>query len=158
MLRGAGVTAAELGDADAASIRGLLEANGLPTADLEHSRIRFLGYHDEKGLVGVVGLELLGEVGLLRSLAVRQDQRGSGLGTSLVREAEAIALEHSISELFLLTTTAEPFFAVRGYLRRMREGAPSAVQETSEFRSICPSSAAFMGKTLTPRAPNERNR
>lgn len=151
------MTAEALGISDLTSIRSLLEANSLPIEDLEQSNISFFGTRDGRGLSGVVGLELLGAVGLLRSLAVREDQRGSGLGTNLLRDAEAMAAAHGITELFLLTTTAEPFFASRGYSRRSREGAPLSVRGTIEFRSICPSSAACMGKLLPSALSNRRN-
>jgi amino-acid N-acetyltransferase len=151
------VSVVELGSSDIISIRRLLEANGLPTEDLEHSMVHFFGVYDGLGLAGVVGLEPLGEAGLLRSLAVGQELRNSGLGTRLVREVEAAAVEHRVRELFLLTTTAEPFFGRRGYQRRSREEAPRAIQETTEFKSICPSTAAFMAKALPPAPSEQRN-
>ena len=93
-------------------------------------------------------MEPHGTVGLLRSLAVRQDRRGSGLGSALVLEAERLAAGQRITTLYLLTTTAQQFFSHRGYAQIPREGAPPEIGATEEFRSVCPSSAAFMRKTL----------
>lgn len=129
------------------AIRALLEANGLSTSDLSPGII-FLGTRDQQGLEGIVGLEIDGQVGLLRSLAVRSDRRGSGLGAALVAEVERVATEQGITALYLLTTTAEPFFGRRGYCRTPRESAPSEIRATTEFSQICPSSAAFMCKAL----------
>jgi amino-acid N-acetyltransferase len=137
-----------LGPGDRVAIRDLLDGSGLPTTDLDQATIRFLGYRDEAGLAGVVGVELFGGVGLLRSLAVRSDLRGSGLGVALVEAAERLAVQQGALELFLLTTTAEPFFGRRGYARRDRASAPASIRETTEFTSICPSSAAFMSKAV----------
>lgn len=137
-----------LGQEHAAEIRVLLEASGLPTGDIEQRNIRFLGSRDDHGLAAVVGLELFGTVGLLRSLAVRSDLRGSGLGGALVGAAEEVAVQQGVVDLFLLTTTAEPFFGKRGYSRQDRGAAPAPIRGTPEFTDLCPSSAAFMAKHI----------
>jgi amino-acid N-acetyltransferase len=93
-------------------------------------------------------VERHGTVGLLRSLAVRQDRRGGGLGSALVLEAERVAAGQGIRALYLLTTTAEQFFFHRGYEHTPRDAAPPEIGATTEFRSTCPSSAAFMRKPL----------
>lgn len=128
-------------------VTALLGANGLPTTDLSPA-VALFGVRDAGGLEGVVGIEACGPVGLLRSLAVRPDRRRSGLGSALVLEAERIAVARGLQALYLLTTTAEPFFARRGYLRLSREEAPAGIRGTTEFASVCPASAAFMRKEL----------
>jgi amino-acid N-acetyltransferase len=136
-----------LGHDELPQVTALLTANGLPTADLT-PEIQFFGVHDSRGLEGIVGVERHGAMGLLRSLAVRHDRRESGLGSALVLEAERLAAEGGIASLFLLTTTAEPFFSRRGYVRIPREAAPEEIVATTQFRSTCPDSAALMGKPL----------
>jgi amino-acid N-acetyltransferase len=147
LLRWPPVNILPLGSDELPQVIALLGANGLPVTDLT-PEILLLGVHDSLGLEGIVGVEPHGTVGLLRSLAVRQDRRGSGLGSALVLEAERMARERGITALYLLTTTAEQFFSNRGYARMPRDGAPTEIRASSEFRSICPSSAAFMGKPL----------
>ena len=88
--------------------------------------------------------------GLLRSLAVAPDARGSGLGTRLVEAAEARARDLDLRSLTLLTTTAAPFFEGRGYRRMDRAEAPEAVRPSSEFTATCPASAVCPGKRLAP--------
>ncbi len=129
-------------------VRALLEAAHLPVADLATARPEFFGLRDDAGLVGVIGLERHGKAALLRSLAVRDDQRGRGLGTTLVRELEGRAPDLGVRELWLLTTTAEPFFRQLGYVPAPREAAPVAVRETAEFRGVCPTSAACLTKVI----------
>ena len=132
------------------AVHALLQSAGLPVADLVTSRPKLFGVHDATGLIGVIGLEGAGPAALLRSLAVRSDQRGRRLGTTLVRALEARAPSLGVTELWLLTTTAEAFFLHLGYEPAVRDTAPVTIRETAEFRSICPSSAACLRKTLAP--------
>jgi amino-acid N-acetyltransferase len=134
---------------DEAEVKELLSDAGLPTADLtaRHMEHFFVWNSDEK-LDGVVGLEIYGDVALLRSLAVRADKRGEGIGSRLAKHAEGYARELGVRSLFLLTLTAEPFFRNRGYARVSREQAPAAIKATSEFAGVCPASSIFMVKRL----------
>lgn len=131
-------------------VRVLLADSALPVEDLDRSKVRFVVAVDDSGTRGVIGLEAFGPVGLLRSLAVREDARGSGLGGRLVDALEADARGNGVNQLVLLTQTAAPFFARRGYAVIAREAAPTAVHDSAEFRSICPASATCMTKHLEP--------
>ena len=99
-------------------------------------------------IVGTVAIERFGDVGLLRSLAVRLEYRGTGLGRILVRHAERSALDEGIQSLCLLTTTAAGLFLRQGYERIARDAAPEAIRGSAEFRSLCPDSAVCMLKRL----------
>ena len=133
---------------DHAAIRGLLQDSRLPVADLDASAIDFIVAIDAGALAGVVGVETFGDVGLLRSLAVRTDQRGHGIGERLVQAIEARAATLGLRRLVLLTETAAPFFARRGYAAIARDQAPAAVHASAEFRALCPASATCMIKSL----------
>ncbi len=136
--------------AEPGAIRRLLASCGLPTAGLTGGLApRFLGAFDGETLAGTVGLEIYGETGLLRSLAVDPRYRGGGLGGRLLAAAEACARAEGVAALYLLTMTAEPFFRSRGYRRVAREEAPPAIRGTSEFSSLCPQAAAFLVKELS---------
>jgi N-acetylglutamate synthase-like GNAT family acetyltransferase len=52
-------------------------------------------------------------------------------------------------EVWLLTTTAEGFFAANGFERVVRTDAPAAIAATSQFKDICPDTAALMRLALT---------
>jgi amino-acid N-acetyltransferase len=95
-----------------------------------------------------VGLEIYGDVALLRSLVVSAAARTQGLGSALVLHAEEYAASHQVRSLYLLTTTAAGYFEHRGYRRSDRSEAPPSIQSTREFSSLCPSSSAFMIKRL----------
>jgi len=136
--------------ADLPAIRALLTASGLPSADLTPAHLAsFWIERDAAGLVGVVGLEPRGRAALLRSLAVRADARGRGLGGALLGQAEAQARAIGVETLHLLTTTAERFFAARGYAVAPRGAAPPEIQATAEFAGLCPSTSVCMRKHLS---------
>ena len=135
--------------ADLPAIRALLAAAGLPTADLAAAPpADFWGCREGTALIGVVGLEIHGTVALLRSLAVAPDWQGRGLGAALLAHAERTARQRGITTLYLLTTTAEAFFARHGYVRIPREAAPPVLQQTAEFAALCPASAVCLTKPL----------
>jgi amino-acid N-acetyltransferase len=98
--------------------------------------------------IAVVGVELKGNAGLLRSLAVAEAYRRKGLATQLVNKIEAYARSKKVDTLYLLTLTAEFFFSARGYLKTDRKSAPPEIQETTEFKSLCPQTAVCMKKHL----------
>ena len=130
-------------------VETLLGAAGLPSADLTDAHLEHFFYAGRpESPVGLVGLELHGDIALLRSLAVAPGARAVGLGSALVAHAEAHARARAVRGLYLLTTTAEEFFAKRGYARIGRERAPAAIRATREFGELCPSSSAFMFKNL----------
>ncbi len=103
---------------------------------------------DGERVIGTVGLEVAGDAALLRSLAVSTSLRRKGCGRELVAAAEALASIIGVRTLYLLTTTAAPFFARLGYADARRDRAPAAIAALPQFRSICPSTAAFMAKSL----------
>jgi amino-acid N-acetyltransferase len=132
-----------------AAATALLEQSQLPASDLTDAHMEhffFAGPREQP--VGLVGLELFGPHALLRSLAVASDSRSAGLGTALVERAEAHARECGARSIYLLTTTAEAFFSRRGYLVAARESAPAAIRTCREFADLCPSTSAFLLKTL----------
>ena len=137
---------------DFAQIRALLQLCGLPHDDLTPDAVRdFLVLRPAdgaQGLVGCVGVERASSAGLLRSVAVAPAHRGSGHGDALLLALQAHAAAAGIQELFLLTTTAAAFFAMRGYRLRPRTDVPEAIRLTAEFASVCPDSATCMFREL----------
>jgi len=130
------------------AIRALLETAGLPTSDLESARPEFAVVREDGQIVAAGALQRFGSSALLRSVVVAADRRGSGLGQLIVRELELLASATHVSRLFLLTQTASEFFAHQGYRVTERRAVPEEVQGSEEFRSLCPSSAVCMAKSL----------
>ncbi|MEQ9442312.1 MAG: arsenic resistance N-acetyltransferase ArsN2 [Cyclobacteriaceae bacterium] len=134
---------------DLAGISTLLQQQQLPTEDL-NDRVFLLIAHDiQEQVAGACGLEVYDTSGLLRSLAVAPAYQGKGLGKQLVSCMEEAARARHITTLFLLTTTADTFFEKLGYERVDRPTVPPAIQQTTEFAHLCPSTAVVMRKELT---------
>ena len=95
-------------------------------------------------VVGCAGLEVHGDFGLLRSVAVRDSARRAGLGTQLVESIAVDARARGLSHLFLLTTTAARFFERCGYHAVQRSAVPLPIAESWEFRVGCPQTAVAM--------------
>jgi amino-acid N-acetyltransferase len=126
----------------------LLSENDLPVSDLtEEKRLFALLQNDE--VVGTGGLEFSGDCALLRSLSVKRDLQKKGLGKSICSQLEAISKQEGIDWVYLLTTTAKDFFSRQGYESIERADVPESIKNTSEFSSVCPSSATVMKKYLS---------
>ena len=134
--------------ADLPAIRALLEHNGLPTGDLASSGARFTIASEGTQVIGTGALERFGKAALLRSVAVDPARRSHGLGRHIVKALERQARAAGITQLVLLTQTARRFFERQDYHPVDRAQVPKAVQESAEFRSLCPASAECMVKLL----------
>ena len=137
---------------DLPAIERLLVASGLPTDGVAEAIGGFVvaaAVGDAPDIVGVVGLETCGnQYALLRSTAVAQEWRGTGLGRQLVETAIATAQSAGLDALYLLTTTADRYFPAFGFETTAREAVPEAVRATGEFRAMCPASATVMSRPL----------
>jgi amino-acid N-acetyltransferase len=125
----------------------LLKKNNLPTQDITGTTKLFVML-EGNDVIGVVGLETHDHDGLLRSLCISQSKRKNGLGAELVDFVENYAPTQNVHCLFLLTTTASDFFSKRGYEEINRSKVPQPIQESTEFSTVCPSSAIVMRKRL----------
>ncbi len=141
---------------DLAAYVDLLERAGLPPEGLAECLATALVARAPGGeFRGAVALELYGADALLRSLVVDAAARGSGLGTALVDAVLDLARRRGVTRLYLLTESAAPFFARRGFVAVGRGDVPAAVLASVQFRSVCPQSAGVRSLAL-PAAPATR--
>ena len=131
-------------------VRELLADAHLPTAGIEDFFDQFVALSDGDRLAGVAGLETYGNLGLLRSVAVVPELRGSGYGRQLVDAIFSLAQAQGISDIYLLTETAEAFFTHLGFAKVDRKKAPKVIAGSKEFASVCPVSAVLMKKAVAP--------
>lgn len=126
------------------SITGLLTGYELPTRGIAGSLDAFVVAEIGGDVIGVGGIEFHGSHALLRSLAVAAKHRGRGVATEICNHLEARARQHGLEDIYILTETAEKFFARRGYTIISRSEAPAEIAASEEFADICPQSATFM--------------
>lgn len=133
---------------DDTKLRAFLEAANLPAADVETGRQEYLLLEEGERLVGSVGLEVVGQDALVRSLAVASDRRGRGLAALLHDGALELARARSVKSLYLLTATAQDYAARKGFERVSRESVPPGILALPQFRALCPATAACMRLSL----------
>lgn len=126
----------------------LLSDNDLPTVDVGESSVElFVGLINGE-IVSTIGLERFTNIGLLRSLAVRDGYKNRKIGDKLVSQLFDVCVENRIKDLYLLTTTAEEYFIKYGFRKVDRTDVPELIKQTKEFKDICPLSAVVMYRML----------
>jgi amino-acid N-acetyltransferase len=129
--------------------RALLEHSNLPTDGLEQQfPAAFVVAREHAEVVGVAGLERYGDVGLLRSVVVAPPYRGAGLGRLLVQNRLQAAASAGLVRVFLLTTTAAPYFRTLGFVVTERAGVSLALAASAEFAHACPASATCLVRNV----------
>jgi amino-acid N-acetyltransferase len=134
-------------DDDANALREVLEESGLQSDGLEGR----LGETVVSGPLDVVSgsldatacVEEADGFGILRSVAVRLDLRGKGMGMLAVGAAVAEARARGLSGLFLFTETAEGFFKQLGFEAIERDRMPRPVTTTAHAAEECPTAVAM---------------
>jgi amino-acid N-acetyltransferase len=143
---------------DVPAIHDLLTRADLPTDDVAelvgaHADAFVVAETDDAGprVIGVAGVEGRGPAALLRSVVVDAALHGRGIGRELVERVMERAMSSGVTELYLLTTTAEPYFGRLGYQPIERSAVPAAIARTHEFTTACPSTATVMMRPVAPR-------
>lgn len=120
-----------------------LEAAELPTEDLTSEPFRYFTVDDLAwGGVGA-GVDTL-----IRSVVVLPNARKRGLGIVVTQGLIHQAREADVERLWLLTTSASPFFERLGWRIANRIDAPEAIAQSQQFSSLCPASAVLMARLL----------
>jgi amino-acid N-acetyltransferase len=132
------------------SIIALLSAEKLPAADLPGQLENFAVAKLDEEIAGVIGVEIYGDYGLLRSLAVNNNFRNQGIADKLLLHIEQLAATKNLKAIYLLTETAPDYFTRKGYQTITRADVPANVQQSSEFSHVCPQSAIVMQKIIHP--------
>jgi amino-acid N-acetyltransferase len=131
------------------AIRALLTGAGLTLDGASEAFATGLLAIEEASPVGCAAIEPYGDAALLRSVAVDAERRERGVGSGLVRAAEALARATGAGEMILLTETAAPFFGRLGYTVVDRSTVPPAVAGSVEFTTACSTTALAMRRRLT---------
>lgn len=130
--------------ADLVQLEILLRDNQLPSEDCAEQLGAFFGIFIGARLIAAGGLEVAGEYALMRSIVVDPEYRAKGLAAILTEFFIAEARVRGLYALFLLTETANEYFARFGFVPIARDQAPGSITETRQFSDLCPDSAVFM--------------
>ncbi len=129
---------------DLPRILALLAGARLVTAGVRDHLDTFRVAVDSDRIVATVGLEIYGDVALLRSVVVSGSFRGRGLGRRVVQEALDEARRQGVRQVALLTGDAAPFFARLGFQEVDRSVLDRRLFVSKEFAdSICVGAAAM---------------
>ena len=134
---------------DLPAIEQALLSADLPTEGVAAGLSEFVVVDEGAGPIAAAGLEWHGEDALLRSVVVAPAARGRGLARTLVERLLERA-EARNAGVFLLTTTADRYFAALGFAEIDRAATPTAIQSSAEFASICPADATVMRHDAGP--------
>lgn len=126
------------------AFRSLLKSSGLPADDLNYQRDLLVGYYEGNQLVGTGALEVYEQFALLRSLSVKLGIRGKSVGGTIASYLIDEATKRKLKSIYLFTETARGFFLKKGFVDTTREYVPLALQSSSEYAHVCPTSAAVM--------------
>ncbi len=136
------------------AIAALLEVNKLPLDGARGHLATYLLATQGQEIIGCAGAEVYGDLALLRSVAIAPGLQRQGVGKQLVSRLLQEAKRRQIAKVYLLSVTAQDYFAQFGFKRGPRENAPAALHASAEFQGACPACAALMSLTLieTPAA------
>ena len=134
---------------DLPDIVSLLKAAALPVAGIERHVETALVARDARQLLGCAAVEVYGQAGLLRSVAVDPEHRGEGWGERLTTAALELARKRGVRDIYLLTTTASHFFPRFGFTAIPRSELDPALAQSEELRGACPASALAMHASLS---------
>jgi N-acetylglutamate synthase-like GNAT family acetyltransferase/protein-tyrosine-phosphatase len=136
------------GDLDA--ITRLLVGSLLPSRDVGGVRQRFIVASENGRLLGCAGLQVAGQDGLVRSMAVHWTRRNAGLGSRLHERLLFEAVLAGVRTLYVVTTTAEDFFAGHGFKKVAASAVPAALQASEEFTAFVPGGSTVMSRAVSP--------
>lgn len=136
-------------DGDLQEIKELLDCNNLPSDDCEEHIENFIIVEEKRKIIGVGGLEVYGNVGLVRSIVIESGYRGRGISKNIYNLIEDRAHSFGINTLYLLTESATDYFKKLGFVVQERQKVPKSIMNTKQFKELCPSSAMVMSHELS---------
>lgn len=134
------------GDFDA--IKRLLVGSLLPSRDVGEGRQRFIVASEGGRIIGCAGLQVAGEDGLVRSMAVHWTRRNAGLGSRLHQRLLLEAVLAGVKRLWVVTTTAEDFFGRHGFRKVEAAAVPAELQASEEFTAFVPGGSSVMSRLV----------
>lgn len=126
----------------------ILEEHHLPAKDCLAHLAHFFILELDQQTVGIGGLELHDQHGLLRSIVVLDNFRRRGIGKHLIKHIIKYASTNGVRSLYLITEDAQDYFNRLGFHAVDRSSVPQAIQQTQQFKCLCPASAVLMSMDI----------
>ena len=130
------------------AVRDLLTEAGLPLDGAAEAFATGVVASDGDRLVGCAAIEPYDGAALLRSVAVVPDQRGTGVGTSLVHALEDLARDGGATSLILLDRDGRAVVQPPRLRDHRSHLVPADVAGSVEFVTACSTTAVAMRRTL----------
>ncbi|MFV8826313.1 GNAT family N-acetyltransferase [Alkalihalobacterium sp. APHAB7] len=119
---------------DLLPIQRLVAKAGLTEEGIEKRLDHFLVVEtDEKEIVGTVGIEPIGNDGLLRSLVIKSEHWNAKIGLDFLEIALAYAKQKELDQLYLITHRSLEFFEYLGFKIIEDEHIPEHVENSPHF-------------------------
>ena len=134
----------KLNEQEREELKHLLSSNQLCFNDIGEHGVHLFGVNLRDEHVGFFGYELFDNLALFRSMVVVPEARNKGYGTLIWQQANKKLVAEGVKEVYLLTSTAAPFFSKQGFTEVPRASAPEAISATTEFKEFCPVDSIFM--------------
>lgn len=131
------------GPGDSGRIERLLQKAGLDAADPPGDRVVAV---DGEEVVGTATCDVQGDRAYLRSVAVSERARGFGFGVLVTAAAVRGAAARGARRVFLVTESAEGFFASLGFEPVERASLPAWVRSQS---TVCSETATAMTRSVS---------
>lgn len=125
--------------ADRPALERLLAGSKLPLAGLAETSLYVV--EDDGRIIGAIGYERHGEVGLLRSLVVHPDHRGAGLGDFLLDAGLQEMRRAGLYEAYGLTETIAPWLERLGWEELAQKDLPEELRASKELQGACSETA-----------------
>lgn len=134
---------------DLTEILEILKRVGLPTAGVDNNIIHFLVATSKSNeLLAVIGMEIVGTDGLLRSLACNPNFCKQGIAAELIANALIVARKQGIKNLYLMTQSAEKYMQKFGFKTVERQDIPEDLLKQSELNFACSTCSTCMSLAL----------
>ncbi|TDR73248.1 GNAT family N-acetyltransferase [Paludibacterium purpuratum] len=125
-------------------IRNLLTANRLPVQGALNHLMHFVVATENGRVVGAIGMEVYGDIGLIRSLVVASNMRGKSVAKRLLRSLIERARAKQIGALYLLSGNTDSLFAAHGFEKMARADMPTKLYVSSELQGTSSSSTTAL--------------
>ena len=129
---------------DLPHIATMLHHGGLAAGAARERLGRTMVAEADRAPIATASWERFDRSGLLRSVAVTPEVRRAGAGTVIVAATLKRMLEEGIRDVYLVTESAERFFAECGFKTIERDELPEEITKHPQVTRECPASAPAM--------------